>query len=274
MACSEFFTRVGMVIRDPAHAIRIATAKPLQMEDEFGAVYADLIGNKHALIPDIQHSGKWRLQLEAIERECLRIPMLNREGAMKCVLRHLSLAKQRMDSAADPLAKLCLMLMPICLLLAYKASDQRVKKEDRERAESMLAKFKPKYLLQAGVSADWGLIAVAFFLRHFDKRDHDIANSHAEMEKFCKTLDACFVQGGIVRSRQPAAAAPGQPAAATPAPADAALKPVFITECVRRQMRYKCVFNCGTRNVVVWGIVHPRMCWTFTDASAPWVVPR
>ena len=107
MACRQFFTRVGMVIRDPAHAIRIATQKPMQLEDEFGAVYADLIGNKHALIPGIQNSGAWRLQLEATERVCLRIPTLTREGAMKCVLRHLSLAKQRMDSTADPPAKLC-----------------------------------------------------------------------------------------------------------------------------------------------------------------------
>ena len=114
MACKKFFGRVGMVIRDPAHAIRISTQKPLHLEQEFGAVYSELIGNRHSLISDIQNSGKWRLQLEAMERECLRIPALSREGAMKCVLRHLSMAKQRMDSAADPLAKLCLMLMPVC----------------------------------------------------------------------------------------------------------------------------------------------------------------
>ena len=130
-----------MLIRDPAHGIRISTQKPLQLEEEFGQVYEELIGEKHALIPDIQHSGKWRLQLQAIQGQCLRIPLLSREGAMKVVLRHLSLAKQRMDSAADPLAKLCLMLMPVCLLLAYKASDNRCKKEDRERAEKLLARM-------------------------------------------------------------------------------------------------------------------------------------
>ena len=86
-----------MVIRDPAHAIRISTQKPLHLEQEFGAVYSELIGNRHSLISDIQNSGKWRLQLEAMERECLRIPALSREGAMKCVLRHLSMAKQRME---------------------------------------------------------------------------------------------------------------------------------------------------------------------------------
>ena len=185
-----------MVIRDPAHAIRISTQKPLQLEEEFGKVYEELIGKRHALIPDIPNSGRWRLQLQAIEGECLRIPCLSREGAMKVVLRHLSLAKQRMDSAADPLAKLCLMLMPVCMLLAYKASDERCKKDDRERAENLLAKMQPKFLLQAGVSADWGIITVAF-LRAFDCKKHDIANSQAEMERFLETMDACFVQGGV-----------------------------------------------------------------------------
>jgi len=242
-----------MVIRDPAHAIRISTQKPLHLEQEFGAVYSELIGNRHSLISDIQNSGKWRLQLEAMERECLRIPALSREGAMKCVLRHLSMAKQRMDSAADPLAKLCLMLMPVCLLLSYKASDTRCSTEERQRAESMLAKMQPKFLLEAGVSADWGIITVAF-LRVFDAKGHDIVNSAAELEHFCETIDAVFVEGGLfcpTPVAQPVAAR-GQPVAADASPGG------FITDRVRRQMRYKCVFNCGTRPLVVWGACKPE----------------
>ena len=44
LACSKFFLRVGMVIRDPAHAIRISTQQPLELEEEFGKVYEELIG--------------------------------------------------------------------------------------------------------------------------------------------------------------------------------------------------------------------------------------
>ena len=246
-----------MVIRDPAHAIRISIQKPLQLEEEFGTVYEELIGKKHALLPDIQNSGKWRLQLQAIQSECLRIPCLKREGAMRVVLKHLSLAKQRMDSAADPLAKLCLMLMPVCLLLAYKASDERCKKDDRERAENILAKMQPKFLLQAGVSADWGIITVAF-LRAFDCKNHDIANSQAEMERFLETMDACFVQGGVFCPVPLPAARPAcggcrdQPVAVRDQPV-AVAEGGFITERVRKQMRHRCVFHCGNKPHVVWG---------------------
>ena len=247
-----------MVIRDPAHAIRIATQKPLQLEEEFGQVYEELIGKRHALIPDIQNSGKWRLQLQAIQSECLRIPCLSREGAMKVVLRELSLAKQRMDSAADPLAKLCLMLMPVCLLLAYKSSDERCKKEDRERAENLLAKMQPEFLLKMGVSADWGIITVAF-LRAFDCMKHDIANSEAEMDQFLNTMDACFVQGGVFCPVPLPLPARGSSSSRQPvAAASAALQGGFITERVRKQMRHKCVFHCGQKPQVVWGECKPE----------------
>ena len=99
-----------------------------------------------------------------------------------------------MDSAADPLAKLCLMLMPVCLLLAYKASDERCKKEDRDRAETCLAKMQPKFLLQAGVSADWGIITVAF-LRAFDCKEHDIAQL---IERSLMKIVTCTTHGTAV----------------------------------------------------------------------------
>ena len=61
--------------------------------------------------------------LRGIQKETMRIPGLQREGAIKVVFRHLAFAKVRMDSTADPLAKLCLMLMPIAYLLSFIAAD-------------------------------------------------------------------------------------------------------------------------------------------------------
>ena len=151
--------------------------------------------------------------------------------------------------------KLELMLMPVCLLLAYKASDERCKKDDRERAENILAKMQPKFLLQAGVSADWGIITVAF-LRAFDCKKHDIANSQAEMERFLETMDACFVQGGVfcpVPLPTPAAAASSRSSDQPVAVAEGG----FITERVRKQMRHRCVFHCGNKPQVVWGECKP-----------------
>ena len=65
-----------MTIRDPAHAIRIAVQKPLQLEALYGEVYEELINKRHALIPDIQNSDKWKKILEGLQKHVIRIPGL------------------------------------------------------------------------------------------------------------------------------------------------------------------------------------------------------
>ena len=247
LACRELFPNVAALLRDPAHIIRISTQKPLQLEDLYGEVFSELVGKRHALIPDIQNSFKWQRQLVAIQTQVLRIPCLTREAALQIVLRHLALAKQRMDSCADPIAKFCLMLMPIALLLSFKSSDERTPSECRERAAALLAKFQPKFLLAAGASADWGLICNAF-LRLFDRLQHDISNSLDELEEFVATIRAVFIEGGLFCPVSKPLADAGQPVA-TPAQKEG----TFITDRVRRQMRHKCVFHCGNKQQVVWG---------------------
>ena len=269
MACQRFFTNVCMLIRDPAHAVRISIQTPIKIEEMYGAVYKELIGQRHALIPDIQNSGKWRCQLKAIQKECLRIPSLTREGALKVVLHHFSMAKQRFESCADPLAKFCLLLMPICMLLSFKSCDERAGRSERDLAQGLLRKFTPKFLLAAGVAADWGLLTMEF-LRLFDRLHHDIAMSANELRMFTAKIRACFVQGAVFKaqrnnavataagssSSQPAAASSsGQPAAASSVahaqrPENT---PQFITERVRLQMQTRAVFQCGNSQQVVWG---------------------
>ena len=213
----------------------------MQLQSYFKEVYEELINKRHALIPDIQNSGKWKQILQGLQQRVLQIPGQSCSGALQVVHKHLSLAKQRMDSCADPLAKLCLMLLPITLLLAFIASDERCEKEQRERAVNVLKKFQPKFMIGAGVSADWGLITLAF-LRLFDRLDHDIANSCDEMEHFFAIVEGCFVRGGIFCRVTPSDSErrQGKPA-------------MFITERVRRQTQQRCVFHCGNSDVLVWG---------------------
>ena len=178
----------------------------------------------------------------------MRIPGLHRRGALKVVLDHLAYAKVRMDSTADPLAKLCLMLMPIAYMLSFIAADERINGAQRARACEVLAKCQPHFCIGAGVSADWGLICIAF-LRLFDRLNHDISNSADEMEDFFGTVDACFIRGGVFRPVPvlPPSGGTSQPAAA-----------VFITERVRKQIEKKCVFHCGERDQFAWGKIKPH----------------
>ena len=41
------------MIRDAAHALRIAYSKPLHADDAFGEVWGQLFGERHALAPDL-----------------------------------------------------------------------------------------------------------------------------------------------------------------------------------------------------------------------------
>ena len=240
LAARVYFPNADFAIEDPAHGLRIATVKPLQLQGCFAEIQEELVNKRHALLPDIQNSGKWKQMLRGLATSVLRMPGLERDGALKVVLHHLAYAKIRMDSAADPLAKLCLMLLPVAFLLSFISSDERCLRSQRDRAAALLSKSQPQFLLGAGVCADWGLICIAF-LRLFDRLSHDISNSADELDEFCDTIEACFIRGGVF-CRTPKVGADGQLAAA-----------VFITERVRKQMARKCVFHCGSSDQVVWG---------------------
>ena len=162
MACRDVFPNTFMVIRDMAHAVRIAAKKPLHMDEVFGQVWEELFDKKEALVPMVQHSGKLREMLETIQRttKVLRIP--GSEHAMDVVLKHLAWAKQRFDSFADPCAKLSCMLLPVCVLLAFIASDERSDGKRRARAAILLGLFTPKFCIALGLSADYGLLCTDF----------------------------------------------------------------------------------------------------------------
>lgn len=236
-----FFPNANFCVKDLAHCIRIATQKPMQILSTYQDVYSEIVGKRHALLPDIQNSIKWRNILEAIQVELLQMPGMKTQGALKVVLAHLAFAKQRMDSCADPVAKVALMLLPIGVLLALISSDERVQSWQREGAASLLSKMQPLFLHALGVLADWGIICLNF-LRLFDHGDHDVSNSAEEEENFREIVRCVFVDGGVFSSSSRAPASDGSDEAAE-----------FITSRVRKQTKQKSVFRCGAKQTVVWG---------------------
>ena len=100
MIAQQYFPNVHFVIEDPAHGLRIALTKLLQLEPYFKGMQEALYKSEHSLIPDIPNSGKWKDVLKCISTTTMRIPGLQRQGA----LNHLAYAKVRMDSTAGPIA--------------------------------------------------------------------------------------------------------------------------------------------------------------------------
>ena len=198
LATKELFPNVVLLLRDPAHALRIAVRDPLHFDSLFGEVWNTLFDKRHALVPDVMNSKKWQDLLQNIQRVVLRMPSESRPLAV--ALKHLRFAKQRFDSSADPVAKVAFMLLPLATMLAYIGSDERHKPCDRERAQTLLKKLDSKFALAIGVSADWGLVTQAF-LRIFDKSAHDIAKTDSEIRAFEKVMRVLFAQGGVFSSR-------------------------------------------------------------------------
>ena len=63
---------VGLVQRSPLKAVE------LELEGYFSEIQEEFINERHALLPDIQHSGKWKEILHSLQTESLRIPLIDR----------------------------------------------------------------------------------------------------------------------------------------------------------------------------------------------------
>ena len=168
--------RVLLLVRDMAHAARIAAKGPLHNDEIFGHVWEELFNKQHALVPDFQHSDKLKALLQMAQQEVLPLRVPARDRPIDTVLRHFSFAKQRFDSFAVPAAKVAIMLLPIATVLAIVASDHRVEMAKRTRSKGLLKHLTPKFCTALGLSADFGLL-VADFIRVWDMGSHDIARS-------------------------------------------------------------------------------------------------
>ena len=145
---------VILLVRDMAHAVRIAAKGPLQRGSEFELVWEDMFNRKGALVPEFQHSDKLKAAIQASQRDAVKLPGLCRSrSALDVVLKHFSFAKQRFDSFSLPAAKVAIMLLPVGAVLAARASDVREKLENRRRAMQVLRMLTPKCCLAFGVDS-------------------------------------------------------------------------------------------------------------------------
>ena len=279
LAAKELFPNLLIVIRDPAHAIRLAS-QSLHCDDVFGEVWRELfVGardrgpgaggphKRHALAPDIMNSDKWHDLFVKVQED--NIVPLARAGLgrkpLEAVVRNLSFAKQRFDSTAGPVGKIALMLLPVATLLAYISSDKRHENEKRDRALALLKKLDTKFCMAVGVSADWGIIC-NWFLRLFDVANHDIAQSRVQIDCMVETLDAVFKEGRVFQSLRPGAPGAGaaMQAASGAAAASADSLPCvgahggdhqagFITTNVMKHLRRQYIFLANGNPVLHWG---------------------
>ena len=261
LAARELFPNLLLVIRDPAHAIRLA-AKSLHCDDVFGDVWRELFDGRHALAPDIMNSAKWHNLFVAIQQDNilpLAEPGIGRKP-LERVVRDLSFAKQRFNSTAGPVGKIALMLLPVAILLAYISSDVRHDAEMRERAKTLLKKLDTKFCMAVGVSADWGIIC-EWFLRLFDAASHDIAQSRSQIDCMVETLESVFIEGRVFKKIMRAASGAEMAAFSSADAQDEPLPsvgaqgetPGFITYTVMANLRHKYVFLAGGYPVLRWG---------------------
>ena len=101
LAARELFPNALIVIRDSAHAIRIAS-KALHLDEAFSKVWKELFDQRHALVPDLMNSPKWANLLDTIRDSTARV--LSRPGMsdyprlLAGVSANVAFAKQRLRS--------------------------------------------------------------------------------------------------------------------------------------------------------------------------------
>jgi hypothetical protein len=257
----RMFTHLVLLIRDSAHALRIAMKEPLHHDTLFGKVWEELFNKAKAVVPNFQYSDKLKALLVAAQGEGAKpLGLPSNLQPLAVVLECFSFAKQRFDSTVDPCAKLALMLLPVTTILAISASDTRSKPEVRKRARRGLEFMTTKNVTALGLSADWGIVWEAF-LRLFDKGDHDIAGSSEEIEGLIEALEKLFVHGGVLQdtlwkepvANQPAIGGKVLPPTISHNMQEAGVDGQFITTIVGKQLHRKCVFNVGGDPVLLWG---------------------
>jgi len=184
---------IAFMVRDPAHAIRIAARDPLHAEERFGSFWTRVFDSKHALIRDIQCSDQLRAKLESCQ-ERVREVLGSQGGGLQSILKHLAAAKQRFESFASPARRYCLLLNALALLLAMIASDHRKDKETRDRAAEALEAMTPDSIVVAGLTADYTAECLDF-VRQFDRSNVDPATIVSKRDAFQERMTALFMQG-------------------------------------------------------------------------------
>ena len=184
---------IAFMIRDPAHAVRIAARDPLHAEERFGEFWRRVFDSKHALIRDIQSSDQLRAKLESCQDRVIQV-LGSQGGGLQSILKHLSAAKQRFESFASPARRYCLLLSSLALLLALIASDTRKDKVTRDGAAEALEAMTPDSIVVAGLTADYTAECLDF-VRQFDRSNVDPATLARMRDEFKERTTALFLQG-------------------------------------------------------------------------------
>ena len=78
------------------------------------------------------------------------IPFRYEDQPLAVIVKHLSSAKQRFESSADPIAKVAFLLLPLATMLALIPSDERNTSPYRKRAKDQLKKMTSLVTLALG----------------------------------------------------------------------------------------------------------------------------
>ena len=181
---------ISIIIRDPAHSMRTSCQVPVKAHENFEQFYHHIFDKRHALVPDIMHSSVWRERLLLAQRHIIH-KKGSQGGGMTAVLRHLSFAPQRFDSASSPARKYCAMLSSIAVLLTTVAADQRLNSAARKRAQGLLDNMTPQHIVTAGLFADF-TTEVTRYVRIFDCSSHDVARTLEQKRTFMRRLQVLF----------------------------------------------------------------------------------
>lgn len=107
---------------DPAHQVRNAFKDPLSAEPEFNQQWERLFGHSKSLVPLIQNSEVWKARLIAAQRAVCE--QHGSQGGIDKIMRNLSIAKHRFDSAGTPMFKYCCAIRAIALVCGMQAADE------------------------------------------------------------------------------------------------------------------------------------------------------
>ena len=190
------FTNMIIIMRDPAHIIRVSCRDPLQDANVFAEQYDRLFGERHAVLKDFMNSGMWQNQLENAQKKVALAGAST--PSLTSVLRHVDFVQPRFESFVSPRRRYVCLLRAIAMVLATKAGDERLDSKVQRRAEAALkAMSQAKDCFVAGLAGDYGEVCLEF-LRYFDVRDHDPARAAQEVREFVMALQQLFVQGYVL----------------------------------------------------------------------------
>ena len=91
-----------------------------------------------------------------------------------------------------------MLLGPVMLALAARASDARRTPAEKQSALRLLHCFGPEFLVKAGLSTDFGAEVVQF-IRYFDGGDPDPALMRSKTVRFAARLKKLFLQADILK---------------------------------------------------------------------------